>query len=297
MGCKATKLCYPRSRRKNRQKETQQELNDVTGSTSCLQQKIKDYEEEIRTLLQRHQEEKMALEEAGRRQLEEQERALRDQARQDAAADLETRLAAQASALSAEMERKCEDLQRRFAEERTSLTETYEKLTTSLQETIAELSGQLASFQEKMRRVEESVLSQDYKIHIQDHGSPGEFWERELQSLHFVIEMKGERIREQDKRLQAQQSTMDRNVVLEERLHSLQQEGEALRAQAQNQAAMTIRLTEQLLNAQVALEKEKQLCEKLQRDKEQNSYRTVNGDGPPHFSLAMATQDVSIMVT
>ncbi|XP_068134489.1 coiled-coil domain-containing protein 69 isoform X2 [Hyperolius riggenbachi] len=257
MGCKATKLCYPRSRRKNRQKETQQELNDVTGSTSCLQQKIKDYEEEIRTLLQRHQEEKMALEEAGRRQLEEQERALRDQARQDAAADLETRLAAQASALSAEMERKCEDLQRRFAEERTSLTETYEKLTTSLQETIAELSGQLASFQEKMRRVEESVLSQDYKIHIQ----------------------------------------MDRNVVLEERLHSLQQEGEALRAQAQNQAAMTIRLTEQLLNAQVALEKEKQLCEKLQRDKEQNSYRTVNGDGPPHFSLAMATQDVSIMVT
>ncbi|XP_018411103.1 PREDICTED: coiled-coil domain-containing protein 69 [Nanorana parkeri] len=302
MGCKASRMCCPRSRNKSRQKtkenrQTSQELNNIAGNGSSENlQKIKDYEQEIRNLLQAHFEEKISIEEANKKKLEEQAQELREKAKQDAEADLEKRLAEQASCLKAELDNRFEELKKHYDDEKASLKETYETLTTSLQETVAELSGQLASFQEKMKRVEESVLNQDYKIHIQDHGSPGEFWEQELQSLHFVIEMKSERIREQEKRLQAQQATMDRNVILEEKVHSLQQEIEALRAQAQNQAAMTIRLTEELLDAQVALEKEKQLHEQLQRDKEQHFYRTVNGDGPLPFSLPMTTQD-SIKVT
>lgn len=302
MGCKASKMCCPRSRNKSRQKtkenqQTSQELNNIAGngSSECLQ-KIKDYEQEIRKLIQSHHEEKMSMEEGNKKKMEEQEQELREKAKRDAEADLEKHLSEQASYLKAELDKKCEELQNHYDEEKASLKETYEKLTTSLKETVAELNGQLASFQEKMKRVEESILNQDYKIHIQDHGSPGEFWEHELQSLHFVIEMKSERIKEQEKRLQAQQTTMDRNVILEEKVQSLQQEIEALQAQAQNQTAMTIHLTEELLNAQVSLEKEKQLHEQLQRDKEQHFYRTVNGDGPSPFSLPITTQD-SIKVT
>ncbi|XP_072256609.1 coiled-coil domain-containing protein 69 [Pyxicephalus adspersus] len=300
MGCKASKLCCLRSRNKSRQKtkhnqHTSQELNDIAGngSSECLQ-KIQDYEKEIKNLLQAHLKEKMAIEEANKKKMEEQEQQLREKAKQDAEAELEKRLAEQATCLKTELDKKFEELQKHNNEEKESLKETYEKLTTSLQETVTELSGQLASFHEKMKRVEESVLSQDYKIHIQDHGSPGEFWEQELQSLHFVIEMKSGRIREQEKRLQAQQATMDRNIILEEKVQSMQQEIEALRAQAQNQAAMTIRLTEELLNAQMALEKEKQLNEQLQRDKEQHFYRTVNGDGPLPFSLSMAPDSIKV---
>lgn len=36
-----------------------------------------------------------------------------------------------------------------------------------LQETIDKLTSQLKAFQEKMKRVEESILSRDYKKHIQ----------------------------------------------------------------------------------------------------------------------------------
>lgn len=36
-----------------------------------------------------------------------------------------------------------------------------------LQETVDRLSSQMKSFQEKMKRVEESILSRDYKKHIQ----------------------------------------------------------------------------------------------------------------------------------
>lgn len=35
----------------------------------------------------------------------------------------------------------------------------------------------------------------------QDYGSPSQFWEQELESLHFVIEMKNERIHHLDKKL------------------------------------------------------------------------------------------------
>ncbi|EMP24709.1 Coiled-coil domain-containing protein 69 [Chelonia mydas] len=81
------------------------------------------------------------------------------------------------------------------------LRETYERSLSSLQEVIDGLNSQLKSFQEKMKRVEESILSRDYKKHIQDYGSPSQFWEQELESLHFVIEMKNERIHDLDKKL------------------------------------------------------------------------------------------------
>lgn len=35
----------------------------------------------------------------------------------------------------------------------------------------------------------------------QEHGSPSPFWEQELESLHFVIEMKNEHIHSLDKKL------------------------------------------------------------------------------------------------
>ncbi|XP_008103010.2 coiled-coil domain-containing protein 69 isoform X2 [Anolis carolinensis] len=81
------------------------------------------------------------------------------------------------------------------------LMKSFEKSKSSLQETIDKLSSQVKSFEEKIKRVEESVLSRDYKKHIQDYGSPSQFWEQEIESLHFVIEMKNERIHHLDKKL------------------------------------------------------------------------------------------------
>lgn len=37
---------------------------------------------------------------------------------------------------------------------------------------------------------------------LQAHGSPGAFWESEQESLLFVIEMKSERVQEQNRKLQ-----------------------------------------------------------------------------------------------
>ncbi|NP_001121321.1 coiled-coil domain-containing protein 69-B [Xenopus laevis] len=293
MGSKTSKMCCPQLRKKKRQKAhkegpSSQELNDLNAKSQGpneLLQKIKEYEQEIRNILQKHQEEKTALADAHKADVEARTLVLQAQAQKDRDAETVKLLSEQAATMKAEMEEMFAELQKSYEQEKSSLTEIHQQLTDALQESVDELNSQLASFREKMKRVEESILSQDYQRHIQDYGSPGQFWEKELQSLHFVIEMKSELIREQDKRLQRHKSTMERSLELEERSRTLQQENEALKVQTQKQGAITVRLSEELLSIQTTLEKQTHRCEQLEREKEQNLYRAVIGDITQQFSL------------
>ncbi|XP_053574640.1 coiled-coil domain-containing protein 69 isoform X1 [Bombina bombina] len=296
MGCTGSKLRCPRARRKKHSKANPEvkQLNDIAADHNG--QNIKEYDQQIRDILHKHEEEKTEVAYAHKAEMEARILDLQEQARKDTDAEIQKRLSEQAANMKLEMDEKCGELQR-SCDEKTLLVETYEKLIASLKESLEELNSKVAQFEETMKRVEKSVLNQDYKRHIQDHGSPGQFWEQELQSLHFVIEMKSELIREQEKKLLICEATMDRNFTLEERVRSLQQENEALREQTQKQTAATIRLSEELLKAQVALEKEIQVREQLQRDKEQHLYREMNGDVPPKFSLPTNTQNVPLIVT
>uniref|UniRef100_A0A452SDT7 Coiled-coil domain containing 69 n=1 Tax=Ursus americanus TaxID=9643 RepID=A0A452SDT7_URSAM len=156
-------------------------------------------------------------------------------------------------------------------------------------ETIDGLSSQLEVFQAKMKRVEESILSRDYKKHIQDYGSPSQFWEQELESLHFVIEMKNERIHELDKQLILMETVKEKNLMLEEKISTLQQENEDLHVRARNQMVMSRQLSEDLLLAREALEKESQLRRQLQQEKEELLYRVLGTDASPAFPLASVT--------
>uniref|UniRef100_A0A663MKE4 Coiled-coil domain containing 69 n=1 Tax=Athene cunicularia TaxID=194338 RepID=A0A663MKE4_ATHCN len=89
-----------------------------------------------------------------------------------------------------------------------------------------------------MKRVEESLLSTDYKKHIQEHGSPSPFWEQELESLHFVIEMKNEHIHGLDKKLLNLETMVEKNLLLEDKVKTLQQENEDLQVRTQNHLVM-----------------------------------------------------------
>ncbi|XP_029854239.1 coiled-coil domain-containing protein 69 isoform X3 [Aquila chrysaetos chrysaetos] len=163
------------------------------------------------------------------------------------------------------------------------------------QETIQVLNSQLKSFQERMKRVEESLLSTDYKKHIQEHGSPSPFWEQELESLHFVIEMKNEHIHSLDKKLLNLETVVERNLLLEEKVKTLQQENEDLQVRTQNHLVMARQLSEELLAARGALEKEAQLREQARREKEELLYRVLNGgDGTP---FPIAASEVPLIAT
>uniref|UniRef100_G1KJQ5 Coiled-coil domain containing 69 n=1 Tax=Anolis carolinensis TaxID=28377 RepID=G1KJQ5_ANOCA len=139
----------------------------------------------------------------------------------------------------------------------------------SFQETIDKLSSQVKYFEEKIKRVEESVLSRDYKKHIQDYGSPSQFWEQEIESLHFVIEMKNERIHHLDKKLFNFEKVMEQNLLLEQKVKTLQQKNEELHVQMQ--------LSDEVMKLREALEKESQLREQAHREKEELMYRVLSG--------------------
>ncbi|KAG8128512.1 hypothetical protein E2320_015362 [Naja naja] len=162
--------------------------------------------------------------------------------------------------LKREQEDILQKLQKTHDQEKLFLTESYQKTQASLQETIDKLTSQLKAFQEKMKRVEESILSRDYKKHIQDYGTPSQFWEQELESLHFVIEMKNERIHSLDKKL------LNLEIVVG-----------------------YLQLSEELLTIRDALEKETQLREQGHREKEELLYRVLHGDSGHPFAISTET--------
>ncbi|XP_065546285.1 coiled-coil domain-containing protein 69 [Lathamus discolor] len=188
-----------------------------------------------------------------------------------------------------------QELQRAHEQEKLLLAESHHRSQAALQETIQALNSQLKSFQDRMKRVEESLMSTDYKKHIEEHGSPSPFWEQELESLHFVIEMKNEHIHGLDKKLLNLETVAEKNLLLEEKVKTLQQENEDLQVRTQNHLVMARQLSEELLAARGALEKEAQLREQAHREKEELLYRVLNGgDGSP---FPIAAGEVPLIAT
>ncbi|NWU62443.1 CCD69 protein, partial [Pterocles burchelli] len=199
--------------------------------------------------------------------------------------DLE--LEEQLDALRREHTETLQELQRAHEQEKLLLAESHHRSQAALQETIQELNSQIKSFQERMKRVEECLMSTDYKKHIEEHGRPTPFWEQELESLHFVIEMKNEHIHALDKKLLNLETVAEKNLLLDEKVKTLQQENEDLQVRTQNHLVMARQLSEELLAARRALQKEAQLREQAQHKKEELLYCVFNrGDGFPFPSTA-----------
>ncbi|KAM8993572.1 coiled-coil domain-containing protein 69 isoform 2-T2 [Ara ararauna] len=207
--------------------------------------------------------------------------------------DLE--LKEQFDALRREHTETLQELQRAHEQEKLLLAESHHRSQAALEETIQALNSQLKSFQDRMKRVEESLMSTDYKKHIEEHGSPSPFWEQELESLHFVIEMKNEHIHGLDKKLLNLETVVEKNLLLEEKVKTLQQENEDLHVRTQNHLVMARQLSEELLAARGAVEKEAQLREQAHREKEELLYRVLNGgDGSP---FPIAAGEVPLIAT
>ncbi|XP_059950424.1 coiled-coil domain-containing protein 69 [Mesoplodon densirostris] len=294
MGCGHSRLSCCKPPRKRCQGPDQpprpelQELGPFNGDTAttvhlCASEEHEQYQKAITRILQQHEEDKKKW-----AQKVEKEREL----------ELGEKLNEQRRVLEGEHAEALRVLQASHEQDKEALTHSFQEAKAALQETTDRLTAELETFQAKMKRVEESILSQDYKQYIQEYGSPSQFWEQELESLHFVIEMKNERIHELDKRLILMETVREKNLLLEEKITTLQQENEDLHARGRNQMAVSRQLSEDLLLTQEALEKESQLCRQLQQEKEQLLYRVLGADASPAFPLASLTPtEVSFLAT
>uniref|UniRef100_A0A8D0DU64 Coiled-coil domain containing 69 n=1 Tax=Salvator merianae TaxID=96440 RepID=A0A8D0DU64_SALMN len=301
MGCKGSKMgcCEAKSKKKIKlqheggqascelktlrtESATEAHLQEETEKKSELLNKQRD---EILRLQQERQEEKEHLEEFHRAEIERLGREIKSQTEKEKDLQCKQKISEQYDLLKAEQKERIQELQKAHDQEKQLLTECHQQAQSSLQETIDRLNSQMKSFQEKMKRVEESILNRDYKKHIQDYGSPSQFWEQELESLHFVIEMKNERIHDLDKKLLNLETVMERNLLLEEKIKTLQQENEDLQVRIQNHIAVTRQLTDELITIRETLEKESQLREQALREKEEMLYRMLNSDSPHKFPI------------
>ncbi|XP_033617652.1 coiled-coil domain-containing protein 69 [Fukomys damarensis] len=259
-------------------------LNKDTATTVqlCTAEEAEWHQKDIARLLQRQKEE----ERKWAQQVEDRELQLQE------------RLEEQRHALDRQREEALRALRASCEQEKAALTHSFQEAKAALQDTIAELGARLEAFQARMKRVEESILTRDYKKHIQDYGSPSHFWEQELESLHFVVEMKNERIHELDKRLILMETVKEKNLMLEEKITTLQQENEDLHVRARNQAVVSRQLSEDLFLAREALEKESHIRQQLQREKEELLYRVLGADTSSTFPLASVTPtEVSFLAT
>lgn len=294
MGCRHSTLncCKPPKKRHREPgqppRPEPQELGPLNGDTAatvqlCASEEAEQPQKDITRILQQHEEDKKKW-----TQQVEKEREL----------ELREKLDEQRRVLEGEHETALQDLRASYEQEKEALTHSFQEAKMVLQETIDGLTSQLEAFQAKMKRVEESILSRDYKKHIQDYGSPSQFWEQELESLHFVIEMKNERIHELDKRLILMETVKEKNLMLAEKITTLQQENEDLHVRGRNHVALSRQLSEDLLLAREALEKESQLRRQLQQEKEELLYRVLGAEASSAFPLASVTPtEVSFLAT
>ncbi|XP_054424127.1 coiled-coil domain-containing protein 69 [Pteronotus mesoamericanus] len=265
-----------------------QELGPLNGDAAttvqlCASEEAEQRRKDITRILQEHEEDK---------------KKWAQQVKKERELELQEKLEEQRRVLEGEHEAALQALRDSFEQEKEALTHSFQEAKEALQETVDALTSQLEDFRDKMKRVEESILSRDYKKHIQDYGSPSQFWEQELESLHFVIEMKNERIHELDKRLILMETVKEKNLLLEEKISTLQQENEDLLVRGRNQAVVSRQLSEDLLLAHEALEKELQLRRQLQQEKEELLYRVLGADASPAYPLASVTPtEVSFLAT
>ncbi|KFP09156.1 Coiled-coil domain-containing protein 69-A, partial [Egretta garzetta] len=121
---------------------------------------------ESRRLLQGQEEEEEHLRDAGRAGTARITQDVNIQVEKGKCLDLEERF----DALRREHTETLQELQRAHEQEKLLLAESHHRSQAALQETIQVLNSQLKSFQERMKRVEASLLSTDYKKHIQVQG-------------------------------------------------------------------------------------------------------------------------------
>ncbi|MEE6460720.1 hypothetical protein FKM82_001082 [Ascaphus truei] len=104
------------------------------------------------------------------------------------------------------------------------------------------------------------------------------YLEQELESLKAVLEIKNEKLHQQDKKLMQIEKLVDNNTTLVERLNKCQQENEDLKARMVNHIALSRQLSTEQEVLQMSLEKESKANKRLSMENEELLWKLHNGD-------------------
>ncbi|XP_061832817.2 coiled-coil domain-containing protein 69 isoform X1 [Nerophis lumbriciformis] len=166
------------------------------------------------------------------------------------------------------------------------LIERFHEAENTLKVEVSELKAELECFKQLKRRVQDCTFKKDLIRNIKAHGSPGAFWESEQESLLFVIEMKSERVQEQNRTLQQMEELTEKKKSVEERLIQVSQHNDDLRGRLDNTHTVLQQLSREHQDLKVALERQLALNQTLAREKEQLVFKMA--DSCPAINMAAA---------
>ncbi|XP_077388996.1 coiled-coil domain-containing protein 69 [Festucalex cinctus] len=178
------------------------------------------------------------------------------------------------------------DLDRAHEETKAQLMAKFDASEKQLQVEVSELKAELERYNHLKRRVQESTFKKDLLRNIQAHGSPGAFWESEQESLLFVIEMKSERLREQNGKLQRMEQLAEEKSCADDHLAQTLQQNEDLRVRLDKSQSDLQHACREREEARTSLERHRLMTETLTQEKEQLLFKLKHRDA---LNMAAAT--------
>ncbi|KAM9377142.1 coiled-coil domain-containing protein 69 isoform 2-T2 [Pholidichthys leucotaenia] len=219
--------------------------------------------------------------------------SLLDKVKTETAAELNILHEQKSKCVTEEHGKRVEEQQRRHEQEKQDLKERFQAAENVLKCKLEELTEELRVYNELKRRVQESSFKKDLQRNVQAHGSPGAFWESEQESLVFVIEMKSERLQEQNRKLQQMEQLVEKNQSLEDQMIHVLQQNEDLRVRMENCQTLIQQLSKEQKDLKAALERQSAINQNLSQEREQLMFKLRHRDSCPSISPTVMVQEIT----
>ncbi|XP_067298014.1 microtubule-associated tumor suppressor 1 homolog isoform X2 [Pseudorasbora parva] len=181
----------------------------------------------------------------------------------------------QIATLKHEHETSLAELRKTHEQDMQELDKTVKESEAMLNEKIQTLTAENEALKERLREEEERRRALADKSQKDAHTL---YLEQELESLRAVLEIKTNKIHQQDKKLMQMDKLIDDNLKLEECLKKVQQENEDYKARMDKHAALSKQLSSEQAMLQQTLQKESKVNKRLSMENEELLWKLHNGD-------------------
>ncbi|XP_008059076.1 microtubule-associated tumor suppressor 1 isoform X2 [Carlito syrichta] len=159
--------------------------------------------------------------------------------------------------------------------EKKSLEDLLSEKQESLEKQINDLKNENDALNEKLKLEEQKRIARE-KANLKNPQIM--YLEQELESLKAVLEIKNEKLHQQDIKLMKMEKLVDNNTTLVDKLKRFQQENEELKARMDKHMAISRQLSTEQAVLQESLEKESKVNKRLSMENEELLWKLHNGD-------------------
>ncbi|XP_052538018.1 microtubule-associated tumor suppressor 1 isoform X3 [Tympanuchus pallidicinctus] len=167
------------------------------------------------------------------------------------------------------------ELKNAHESERKSIEDSFKEKQELLEKKIDELKCENIALSEKLKLEEQKQTAKE-KASLKNPQIM--YLEQELESLKAVLEIKNEKLHQQDVKLMKMDKLVENNTILMDKLKKVQQENEELKARMDKHMELSRQLSTEQAVLQESLEKESKVNKRLSMENEELLWKLHNGD-------------------